>query len=145
MRYCFTGRRFTRVIRCTADMTGCVITSVWAVNDSLERGLAFVNLFLRAHFIFLAIKFKISGAGRNGKEWFWVSCIQITVEFLFFFFFLIGLSGLSGLSQTFKGSSKGSFAFWTIGHHLSRNDSGPFFAHVVSSYSCIGLWVLALN
>jgi hypothetical protein len=44
------------------------------------------------------------------------------------------------LSPTFKGSSKGSFAFWTIGHHLSRNtDSGPFFAHVVSMYSYIAL------
>jgi hypothetical protein len=43
------------------------------------------------------------------------------------------------------GSSKGSFAFRTIGHHLSRLHSGPFFAHIVSSYSCIGLCVLALN
>jgi hypothetical protein len=51
-----------------------------------------------------------------------------------------------GLSPTFKGSSKGSYAFGTIGHHLSRNtNSGTFFARVVSSYSCIGLCVLALN
>jgi hypothetical protein len=42
-----------------------------------------------------------------------------------------------GLSPTFKGSTKGSFAFRTIGHHLSRNTTPVHSLHV-SSYSCIG-------
>jgi hypothetical protein len=46
-----------------------------------------------------------------------------------------------GLSPAFKGSSKGSFSFWTISHHLSRNSLHICF----SSYTCIGLCVLALN
>jgi hypothetical protein len=36
-----------------------------------------------------------------------------------------------GLSPTFKGSSKGSFAFWTIGHHLSRNTTPVHSLHML--------------
>jgi hypothetical protein len=35
------------------------------------------------------------------------------------------------LSPTFKGSSKGSFAFRTIGHHLSRNTTPVHSLHVL--------------
>jgi hypothetical protein len=38
-----------------------------------------------------------------------------------------------GLSPTFKGSSKGSFAFWTTGHHLSRNTTPVHSLHTLFS------------
>jgi hypothetical protein len=40
---------------------------------------------------------------------------------IFFFLTRIKPQWPVTVSPTFKGSSKGSFAFWTTGHHLSRN------------------------
>jgi hypothetical protein len=36
-----------------------------------------------------------------------------------------------GLSPTYKESSKGSFAFRTIGHHLSRNTTSVHSSHML--------------